>query len=250
MGNSAPRVAALAFFVIASLLGHAVCFYLFQIIYPPTVALLPPPARVTLITSDSEEGRTLLRWIEAEDPALAFTTLRSPENKLRSLPKIAHIPSYTTNELILKQPPPLTVDRRPPSSQPPGRVPSLERPVLPNPEKIPTSVSFSEEFTSLGTPAFVAPKFAASSNEPPQNVPFRVAVSPAGEIRYCFPLGSSGDSALDQQAHDFIMLTRFPGADKSQTRDEKLTWGVATVNWGNDVALPGQTGSVKTKSPN
>ena len=56
------------------LLLHALCFYVFQIIYPPAVALLPPPGRITVIAPNTEEGRVLLRWLEAEDPALASTT--------------------------------------------------------------------------------------------------------------------------------------------------------------------------------
>jgi len=59
-----------------SLVAHAVCFYIFQIVYPPTLALQPPPARVALITPDSEEGRTLLRWIDVEDPAHERATCR------------------------------------------------------------------------------------------------------------------------------------------------------------------------------
>jgi len=59
----------LAAFLVLSLMAHALCFYVFQIVYPTPVALLPPPGRVTFITPDSEEGRTLLRWIDAEDPA-------------------------------------------------------------------------------------------------------------------------------------------------------------------------------------
>ena len=70
---------AITLFLALSVAAHAFCFYVFQIVYPPTVSLLPPPARVTLITPASEEGRTLLRWIDSEDPALAFTTRRPPE---------------------------------------------------------------------------------------------------------------------------------------------------------------------------
>jgi len=86
--------AGITAFVALSLIAHALCFYIFQIIYPPTVALLPPPARITLITPASDEGRTLLRWIDAEDPALAFTTHRPSEARLRALPKVEHVPSY------------------------------------------------------------------------------------------------------------------------------------------------------------
>src|ERR1700757_3975107 len=74
--------AVLASFLVLSLVAHALCFYIFQIVYPAPVAVLPPPARVTFIAPDSEEGRTLLRWIDAEDPALAFTTDPPPGTKL------------------------------------------------------------------------------------------------------------------------------------------------------------------------
>ncbi|MGI8433070.1 MAG: hypothetical protein ACR2MW_12365, partial [Chthoniobacterales bacterium] len=63
----------LAAFLLGSLLLHALCFYLFQIVYPVTVSLLPPPARVNLITADTDEGRLLLRWVEAENSALTST---------------------------------------------------------------------------------------------------------------------------------------------------------------------------------
>jgi hypothetical protein len=62
---------ALIGFLTASIALHALCFYALQIIYPPTVALLPPPGRVTVIAPNTEQGRSLLRWVEAEDPALA-----------------------------------------------------------------------------------------------------------------------------------------------------------------------------------
>src|SRR3954447_26421535 len=76
-------------FLIGSLFLHALAFYMFRIIYPPTIAVLPPPARINLIPGNSEEGKTLLRWIEAEDPALASATLRPPDSHLRALPKVA-----------------------------------------------------------------------------------------------------------------------------------------------------------------
>ena len=62
-GWDSPRQqkAVLATFLVLSLVAHALCFYVFQIVYPTPVALLPPPARVTFIAPDSEEGQTLLR---------------------------------------------------------------------------------------------------------------------------------------------------------------------------------------------
>ena len=241
---SAPRRrnAAITGFLAASLIAHAAGLYVFQIVYPPTIALLPPPARVNLITSDSEEGRTLLRWIEAEDPAIASTTRRPPDAKAYALPKLQHVPSYFAAEPVLKEPPPLVVDLRIPSSQPPGPVPIMRLPAAAPIRPAPTTVAFSTEFASLGAPTFAAPSFKASTGEPPQSIRFRVGVSPRGEILYCFPLNSSGDASLDEQARTYLALGRFPprhvlsGAEGSTDRDQSLIWGIATVEWGNDVA--------------
>lgn len=233
------RNLAIAGFLAASLLGHVACFYIFQIVYPPTIALLPPPARLNLITPDSEEGRTLLRWVEAEDPALASTTQRAPEAKAYALSKLQHIPSYVATEPALKDIPPLVVDVRIPSSQPPGAVPVVHPRATHTIPVAPTTVTFSEEIESLGTPALPSPKFAASTNELPQAVRFQIAVSSSGEILYCFVLNFSGDPALDEQARKYLAFCRFP--PRSIKGDLSLVWGIAIIEWGNDVARPQPT---------
>ncbi|MFN2541670.1 MAG: hypothetical protein ABR514_05815 [Chthoniobacterales bacterium] len=235
-------------FVLLSLLAHAFCFYLFQIVYPPTVALLPPPAHVSLISANTEEGRTLLRWIDAEDPALAFATQRPPEARLRALPKITHVPSYLASAPALKEPPPPDVDVRMPSSQPPGPVP-IAREATPSFGVSSTTVLFSEEFAALGVPSLPTPSFVASTNEPPQAVRFRVAIDGRGDVRYCFPVNSSGDPALDEQARHYLMLGRFPGTSTfNGAGNQSLVWGLATVEFGNDVAPP-KASSNKTGAP-
>jgi hypothetical protein len=242
------RKVAIAGFITASVLAHAICFYVFQIVYPPTIALLPAPARVSLISPNSEEGRTLLRWIEAEDPALASTTLRPQEAKAYALPKVQHIPSYAGYEPALKEPPPLTVDLRLPSSQPPGAVP-MNHPRLAAVSRVsPTVVSFSREIESLGSANVPSIKFAASNNEPPEQIRFRIGVSAAGDVRYCFRINSSGDPTLDQQARQYLVLCRFPARPPGKTREESIIWGVATIEWGNDVA-PVSATSAPTETP-
>jgi len=94
----------------------------------------------------------------------------------------------------------------------------------------PTSVSFSKELDGLGAPIAGA-KFSASSNEPPESVPFHVAVGDRGEIRYCFPLNSSGDPALDEQARHYLMLCRFLEDDSGGEKRQSLIWGIATIEW-------------------
>jgi hypothetical protein len=232
------RVAITAFLAL-SLIAHALCFYIFQIVYPTTVSLLPPPARVSVITSNSEEGRTLLRWVDAEDPALAFTTQRPAEARQRALPKVEHIPSYLAVELSLKQVPPPVADLRIPSSQPAGAVQFVYRQTAPAISPRETSASFSKELDAFGAPILPDRSFAASNDETPEAIRFRVAVSGSGEIRYCFPLNSSGDPALDEQARRYLTLCRFFQSSISGEKvDRSLTWGIATVEWGNDVAHP------------
>src|SRR5246127_2240864 len=167
----------LAAFLVLSLIAHALCFYLFQIVYPTPVALLSPPARVTFIAPDSEEGRTLLRWIDAEDPAIAFTTYPAPGARLAALPKTEHVPSYSTVEPILKDLPPLKPDLRIPSSRPPGAVRSFSRKTASATASAGTLISFSKDLDQFGAPSLPQSRFAASNEETPETLRFRVAVN-------------------------------------------------------------------------
>src|SRR5256885_6740964 len=80
------RTLVLTGFVVVSLGIHIAAFYVFQVVYPQTVSLLPAPRRVSLMTASSEQTATLLRWIDAEDPALASTT-RKPAHMRREMGK-------------------------------------------------------------------------------------------------------------------------------------------------------------------
>ena len=210
------RNRALIGLLIASFAVHVACFYLFQIVYPPTVSLTPVPQRVNLIGANTDAGATLLRWVDAEDPALATTTRRPSDAKRYLLGKIQHIPSYSASEPALKEPPPLDVDLRVPSAQPAGPVRAVARASTKPIGIVATKVSFSRELESLGEAKFVPINFTASGNEPPQNAQFRIAVDSQGAVRYCFPLNSSGDAALDQQARQHLTLSRFPAGSTSK----------------------------------
>jgi outer membrane biosynthesis protein TonB len=237
--SSRTQKAALLAFLALSLLAHAVCFYVFQVVYPPIVTLLPPPARVVLITPASEEGRTLLRRIDAEDPAVAFTTHRPPEAKLRALPRVEHVPSYHAIEPTLKELPRFEVDSRAPESQPPGPVPLKRQQSAPAAGVLSTSVSFSSELEAFGVATLPPLKFDASTAETPEAIQFRVAVSRLGEVRFCFPMNSSGDPALDAQARLYLARCRFfKNAPDGGKPDTPLTWGIAIIEWGSDITRP------------
>jgi hypothetical protein len=81
--------------------------------------------------------------------------------------------------------------------------------------------------------------FTASNTESPQAIRFRIGLSRQGDVRYCFPLNSSGDPALDEQARQRLEIVRLPPRSASDSGDvQSLVWGIATVEWGDDVALP------------
>lgn len=244
------RKAALAVFLVLSLVAHAMCFYVFQIVYPTPVSLLPPPARVTFIASASEEGRTLLRWIDAEDPALAFTTHPPPGARLGALPTAEHVPSYSALEPILKEIPALKPDLRIPSSRPPGAVRAFSRKTVSAGGTARTFISFSKELDQFGAPSLPQLHFAASNEEAPEALRFRVAVNEFGEIRYCFPINSSGDPALDEQGRLQVVRSRLSSnVGIAAKRSSLLVWGIATIQWGSDVARRPQQAPVATVTP-
>lgn len=234
----APRRRNLAItgFLIASFFAHIACFYLFQVVYPPTVSLTPTPQRVSLISANTEEGATLLRWLDAEDPALATRTRRPSDAKRYPLGKIQHTPSYFAREPTLQAAPPVNVDLRIPSAQPAGQVRPTARPAATPMGVVSTKVTFSGESDSLGEPKIAPANFRASGTDSPQSIQFRIAVDPQGGVRHCLPLNSSGDAALDEQARQHLALCRFPA--RPTANDNALVWGIATIEWGNDVAAP------------
>jgi hypothetical protein len=237
-------------FITASCLGHAFCFYLFQIVYPPTVAILPPPARVSLISPSSKEGRNVLHWIEAENPALAFVTQRPLDSRLRTLPNVEHVPSYLANEPAIQQLPPLSMESHTPSAQPPGPVPVVHPKPPPARGEFSTALSFSKELLEFGVPACPESKFTASTREPPRALQFRVAVNRRGEIQYCFMMNSSGDPALDEQARGYLVLCRFPAVRSTPAKADQagLRWGIATIEWGTDIERPQANSGVATSA--
>ncbi len=226
------RRRALVFFLIASLGLHALCFYIFQIVYPPAVALLPPPARVSVISPDDPESLALLRWVEAEDPALASTTQRPSDYRPLTLPKLEHIPSYAQHDPALRTIPETAPDLSIPSSAAIGSVPRA-RAAVPLPLlSRKTSAVFSETTRELGAPVFPEFTFRLSRADAPANARFRVAIDHGGAIRFCFLASSSGDPQLDEQARQFLLLCRFP----PRPENAALLWSVATILWGNDFA--------------
>ena len=94
------RRLTIAGFLLASVLLHVFCFYVFQIIYPPAVALLPPPGRVSVIAPNSEENGVLLSWIKAEDTALESNTHLPADARIPALPVVQSDERWLAHVLV------------------------------------------------------------------------------------------------------------------------------------------------------
>jgi TonB family protein len=230
------RKVAIAGFLVASIALHAACFYLFQVVYPPAISLLPPPAQVSIIARTSPEARTFLNWLEAEDPALATQTQRPADARAFQLPKLAHVPSYLALAPKLKELPARKPSAAAPSAMPPGPVPAIAAPPAGPPLHAPTSVVFSEELRGLPV-SLPGLQFRTALQDAPESARFRIAVDSSGAVRYAFLEQSSGDPALDEAARNALALSRFkmkvtPGPNTP------LTWANATFQFGNDLIAP------------
>lgn len=228
---------AIAGFLGASVLLHALCFYVFQVVYPPTISLLPPPARVSVIAPTSDEARAFLDWLAAEDPALASQTQRPANARAFLLPKLAHVPSFVSVAPQLKQLPVRTGDHvAPPSAMPPAPVAVEPAGHPPGPVVAPTMLTFSDALRGRlsSHPEF---HFRAALREAPQSVRFRVAVDSLGVVRYGLLEQSSGDAGLDEQARAYLALTRFL-AEPGSSPASQFTWAAATFDFGSDLEWP------------
>ena len=231
------RKVAIAGFLLASAALHALCFYLFQVVYPPAISLLPPPAQVSLIAPTSDDARAFLNWLDAEDPALATRTERPVDARAFQLPKLAHIPSYLAVPPRLKELPARGSSRAAPSAMPPAPVP-----VAPAANSVPpvlasTVLIFSDE---LGELPVTRPELifqASLRRDAPESARFRVAVDSLGVVRYSFLEQSSGDAALDEQARRYLVLCRFARGEHPHS-DDALTWATATFEFGTDLKMP------------
>jgi hypothetical protein len=123
-----------------------------------------------------------------------------------------------------------------PSAHPPGPVekPATATQFVTKP--IATRIRFSPELDSLIVPQTPELKFNSAGREAPEPARFLIAVNDKGEVRHCFLQTSSGDIALDEQARNYLAASRFPAIRDASSTRAPLTWGSATVEWGNDIA--------------
>jgi hypothetical protein len=214
-----PVLIAISFF------GHVFCFYLFHVVYPTTTSLLPPSAQITVLDPNSSRDKSLLEWIEVNDPA----KVSAPRFDSGLVSKLAprYKPSFSSLALELKP--------SDASDAPPRGIPSIfsAETLIPMRTRPPASDSpkvFSSRLDIASTlqqrPLVSSPALPVASTlaEPTS---FFIGINPVGEVDFVFLRKSSGSSPLDETAEAFIRSLHFQsGPDRG--------WGVVTLHWGGN----------------
>jgi hypothetical protein len=220
--------------VLGSLLAHAATFALFHVVYPERVTIPQPAPQVSLLTPSSPENVALLRWIEAEDPALIAN-----DNPVvpPGLADVRYRPSFAS---------PRTVPLGAPAEPSQGvRFPRAKDRLTTTdasasmPEPLPaaavekTSIYYSGALTGrllAQNPPIVFDYHASAHAEP---TTLLLGVNDQGEVRFAVLQRSSGDPGLDALTLAHLRRITFAPAEAP------MTWGFATVSWGSDAYSQG-----------
>lgn len=215
--------------VAGSLGAHAATFFLFQVVYPQRVTIPQPAPHVSLLTPSSPENLALLRWIEAEDPALIESDNAVPPPRLAEVryrpsfaaPRTAPLGAPVEKPQEVRFPP--AVDRL--------RVtePTAASTPLNTVRGAPTSIRFSGALEARLLTANPPLKTARLATAPVGPTVLLIGVNGPGEIRYQLLQQTSGDPALDDLAVAHLRRLTFAPAEST------VTWAQAIFAWGADV---------------
>ncbi len=224
----------LAFFLLVSLSLHLSCFYLFQVVYPPTERSLPQSAQITILNPRDSATLAVMNQIEDRLAVIDSSTRREMPGMSIEKHAVKFKPFYSEYEMQLKSPPALFEKTPVPDLYPPGEA------VLPETHFRAGTPDIAPEWTphpfvkvrgkELGTRDFVAPiswgedleRFAETDGN---RASFMIAVNAAGRVVHC--LLSEGEETgvaqLVQRKVRGLLFAPSPGAG--------LQWGWVDLSW-------------------
>jgi len=219
----------LFFCVLGSLIAHAGTFFLFQVVYPQRVTIPQPAPQVSLLTPSSPENIALLRWIEAEDPALvANDNAAAPPG----LAEVRYHPSFASPRTApLGVPVETTAAVRFPRAKDrlaPTETANATAGVPSTIQDRATSIVFSGPLTTRSLTKNPPLAFQYRAVAPEEPTTLLVGVNDQGEVRFTLLQQSSGDPALDELAVAHLRKVSFAASKMP------MTWGFATFAWGGD----------------
>jgi TonB family protein len=212
----------LPLFILVSLLGHLLCFYLFQVVYPSSASLPPATASVAVLNPESDRDRPLLDWAELNNPAALAAPGFRPERVTKLVPR--YQPSFA-------DPSPAFVAVTPKPAQPllpvfgvDGVLSNNPAPVPPAPVTFRSHIELAEPLQDrLAEPAPALPRVQANG----ESTILLLGIDPNGAVSDCLPWQSSGKPELDEAAERFARDLHFKAAPG-------YSWGKLRFTWGYD----------------
>jgi TonB family protein len=206
-----------------SLFGHIFCLYIFHVVYPTTTTLLPPSAQVTVLDPNNPQDKSLLDWVEMNNPANVSAPRFDPRLVAQLAPQ--YKPIYSSLSVELK--PADSSDPReqgiPSIFSPETLLPIRSRPMEAVPSRIfPSRLDVASSLQPRIPVSLPGLPTTSALSEPTS---FFIGVNSAGEVDFTFLRRSSGIGQLDQKAEDFIRKVKFKP-------EPQRDWGVITLHWG------------------
>lgn len=213
--------------LIGALVAHLAALYVFGAGFPSPVAILPPPGQVTFLSRGSEQNDALLKWIEAQDPALVGLRRSAPPPELLDVP---YTPSFAEVRALPRrpqiEPAPVTFPPARPLSSFTNALPSQGTKSLKLPPP-PTRVEFSPALATRQIGEAPLSVYAQPGTILRPTV-FFVGVNSDGLPSYVFVRATSGDQRIDREAEIHLASRRFHPSDLA------VEWGTVTIVWGAD----------------
>jgi hypothetical protein len=218
--------------VAGSLLAHATTFFLFQVVYPQRVTIPQPAPHVSLLTASSPENIALLRWIEAEDPALI-----SSDNSIvpPGLVEVHYRPSFATLRTTpLGAPAEESSEVRFPPAVDQLSVLQSVGPSYPSLAPLSSTTLLQFAGALAGRSLISSPPLDVirRTTTPVNPTVLLIGVDQHGGVRLSFLQQPCGDSQLDALAIAHLSRLNFAPAETA------VTWGHATFSWGADAYVP------------
>lgn len=210
---------------------HALSFYFFQVVYPPTVSLRPPSVEVSL--TELKEGDPLALWAAAEDPSLVRSMSLSRSDVAESLLALPYEPSYATAAArTMKAPEPDQPDALP-LAVPLAPVSTTEfQPKSHAPPAIPASsrlrISTNGAIQILPLPKSL--NIPANATSPLREMVVLLRTSKGGRVENAFVLESSGARPVDQAVLRGLVRLPAPAGETPPTG-----WHKVHFLWGGEV---------------
>lgn len=220
----------LAGMVALSVLAHLATFFLFRVVYPERASIAAPAPFVSVLDPSRPDHQTLLRLIQAEDPAPAAATHAAVSPDLLSVP---YRPSYAVPRNPPRMPPE-TAGRieYPPALDPVALIREVTRDASPDAPVIGPLRSRIEFAGPLAGRKLTAPApiaIHARTDAILQPATFLIGVNDRGEIPHVFLQQTSGDSAVDEAAAGHLRALSFEPAAAP------IVWAHAAFQWGADI---------------